>query len=79
MSKRKTKHLFSKIAIIYCIAFSSIASIWALWIADKDGLLVTEVLAIILALFGGELLLICLRQVIGTKECKKMKGEEENV
>lgn len=79
MSKRKTKHLFSKIAVIYCIAFSSIASIWALWIADKDRLLVTEVLAIILALFGGELLLICLRQVIGTKECKKPKGDEEDV
>jgi len=68
--KAKTRHLYSKLIIIYCIFFSSLTSLWSLWLAER-GIIVTELLITILALFGGELLLICLRQVLE----KNNKGE----
>lgn len=65
VKKRKPiSHLFAKLTIVYCIAFSTIASVWALCIADNDGLEITGLLGVILALFGGELLLLCLKTIL---------------
>lgn len=62
------KGLFSKITVIYCVLFCSGMSVWAMRIADKDGLLVTGVIAAILGVFGGELLLLCLKRIFGGGE-----------
>lgn len=60
------KGLFSKVTVVYCVLFCSIMSIWAMWIADKDGILVTGVIAAIFGVFGGELLLLCLKRILGS-------------
>ena len=59
------KGRFSKLIVVYCVAFCSAMSVWSMWIADKDGLLVTGVLTAILGVFGGELLLLCLKRIFG--------------
>lgn len=61
-------HLFAKATIIYCIAFASGASLWALY-KQGQGASMAEVLAIILGFFGGELLMLCLKTIL-KKESK---------
>ena len=67
----KTPHLFAKLVVIYCVAFSSGASLWALRILSRTGQDPAALLGVILAFFGGELLLMCLKTVRnGTKKRK---------
>lgn len=67
---RAIPHLFAKATILYCIAFASGASVWALW-KQGQGMGMTDVLAVVLGFFGGELLLMCLKTVLG-------KGKEDD-
>lgn len=69
---KNTPHLFAKLTIVYCILFASGASVWALW-RQGQGFAMTDVLAVVLGFFGGELLLLCLKTVLG-----KEKGKNEN-
>lgn len=71
------RHLFSKCVVLYCIAFSSLSSLWALWIAHRGGIQVTGLLTVILGLFGGELLLLCLKTLLGDKGKKDAYTEEK--
>ena len=66
----KTPHLFAKLVVIYCVAFSSGASLWALRILSRTGHDPAPVLGIILAFFGGELLLMCLKTILNEKKRK---------
>lgn len=61
---RAIPHLFAKITVIYCVAFASGASLWALRILSNTGHDPASLLAIILGFFGGELLLLCLKTVL---------------
>lgn len=56
-------HLFAKLTIVYCIVFASGASVWALY-KQGQGFGMTDVLAVVLGFFGGELLLLCLKTVL---------------
>lgn len=67
------KGLFSKIVVVYCITFCSVMSIWAMYIADTDKFLCTGVLVAILGVFGGELLLLCLKRIYDIKVDKTTK------
>ena len=58
---RAVPHLFAKVTVIYCIAFASGASLWALRILSHTGHDPAALLGIILGFFGGELLLLCLK------------------
>jgi hypothetical protein len=62
------KGRFSKIIVVYCVGFCSLMSVWSMWIADRNGVLVTGVITAILGVFGGELLLLCLKRIFGGRQ-----------
>ena len=68
---RAVPHLFAKMTVIYCIAFASGASLWALRILSRTGNDPAALLGIILGFFGGELLLLCLKTIL-------KKGDSNN-
>ena len=69
---RAIPHLFAKITVLYCVAFASGASIWSLRILSRTGHDSTNLLAIILGFFGGELLIMALKTI---KEKRGQKDE----
>ena len=60
---RAIPHLFAKITVLYCVAFASGASVWALRILSRTGHDPANLLAIILGFFGGELLIMGLKTI----------------
>lgn len=69
--KKKRKHLFSKVLVAYCLAMCTAVSLWAMYIAARDNFLCTGVLTAVLGVFGGELLLLCVKRVMcGERESK---------
>ena len=56
-------HLFAKVTVLYCVAFASGASIWALRILSRTGHDPANLLAIILGFFGGALLILGLETI----------------
>ena len=65
--RRKIPHLFAKLVVIWCIAFASGASYYALRILSRTG----NDAAVILGFFGGELLFLCLRTVLKERTTRK--------
>ena len=61
---RNTPHLFSKLIVAYCVAFASVASYYALRILSRTGNDPAALLGVILAFFGGELMLLCLKTIV---------------
>ena len=69
---KKSKHLFSKALVVYCLAMCTLVSLWAMYIAARDNFLCTGVLSAVLGVFGGELLLLCVKRVMcGGKDSDK--------
>ena len=68
---RAIPHLFAKITVLYCVAFASGASIWALRILSRTGHDPANLLAIILGFFGGELL------IMGLKTITEKRGQKD--
>lgn len=68
---RAIPHLFAKLTVIYCVAFASGASIWALRILSRTGHDPANLLAIILGFFGGELL------IMGLKTITEKRGQKD--
>ena len=64
-------HLFGKLIVIWCVAVGTGASAWALRILSRTGHDSAPVLGVILAFFGGELMVLCLRTILGGKEKNK--------
>lgn len=60
MKKRKKgiSHLFSKTVVVWCILAGTGASLWALRILSHTGHDAAALLGVILAFFGGELVLL---------------------
>ena len=71
---RGMPHLFAKEAVLWCVACGTAASAYALRIMSHTGHDPAALLGVILAFFGGELLLMCLKTVLGGD--KKGKDEE---
>lgn len=67
-------HLFAKCIILHCIACGTLACWYALRILSRTGQDPAALLGVILAFFGGELLLLCLRTVMKEKPSNR-KGE----
>ena len=61
---RDVPHLFAKATVVYCVAFGSVSSLWALRILSRTGSDPAALLGVILGFFGGELLLLCLKTVL---------------
>lgn len=64
-------HLFGKLIVIWCVAVGTGASAWALRILSRTGHDSAAVLGVILAFFGGELMALCLKTILGGKEKNK--------
>lgn len=61
-------HLFGKIVVLWCIAVGTGASAWALRILSRTGHDSAAVLGVILAFFGGELMVLCLKTILKDKK-----------
>lgn len=66
-------HLFGKIIVFWCVAVGTAASAWALRILSHTGHDPAALLGVILAFFGGELLVLCLKTVL-----KKEKASDSD-
>ncbi len=64
---RAVPHLFAKLMVLWCVVCGTVASAWALRILSHTGHDPAALLGVILAFFGGELLLMCLKTVLGGK------------
>lgn len=71
---RAVPHLFAKAMVLWCVACGTAASAYSLRILARTGHDPAALLGVILAFFGGELLLMCLKTVLGGD--KKGKDEE---
>ena len=63
-----TPHLFAKIMVLWCVLCGTAACGWSLRILSRTGHDPAALLGVILAFFGGELLLMCLKTVLKGKE-----------
>lgn len=61
-------HLFAKCMVLWCVACGTAACAWSLRILSHTGHDPAALLGVILAFFGGELLLMCLKTVLKGKE-----------
>ena len=62
------KRNFSKMVVTFCILEMAVMQIWSMRIADDSQFLVTGLLTANHAVFGGELLLLCLKRILTSKE-----------
>lgn len=60
-------HLFGKLVVLWCILFGTAASAYALRVLARTGHDPAALLGVILAFFGGELLILCLKKILGEK------------
>ena len=67
---RSVQHLFAKCMVLWCVACGTAASAYALRILSHTGHDPAALLGVILAFFGGELLLMCLKTVLNEKKGK---------
>lgn len=68
---RAIPHLFAKVMVLWCVICGTAASAYAMRILSRTGHDPAPLLEVILAFFGGELLLMCLKTVLnGTKKRK---------
>ena len=67
---RSVPHLFAKLMVIWCVVCGTVASAWSLCILSNTGSDPAALLGVILAFFGGELLLMCLKTVLNEKNRK---------
>ena len=67
------KGIFSKLIVTFCVLEMAFIQFWAMSIAGDNGFLTTELLTVNHAVFGGELLLLCLKKVL----CDNKKDESK--
>lgn len=75
MSFRTTPHLFGKLIVVWCILVGTGASAYALRILSRTGHDAAALLGIILAFFGGELMILCLKTILADQKGKKNHEE----
>lgn len=64
-------HLFAKGMVLWCVMCGTAASAYAMRILSRTGQDPAALLGVILAFFGGELLLMCLKTVLNEKKEKE--------
>ena len=67
---RDINHLFAKLMVLWCVICGTAASAYALRILSRTGHDPAALLGVILAFFGGELLLMCLKTILNEKKRK---------
>lgn len=58
------KGLFSKLIVVFCVLEMTILQFWAMRIASYNSFLTTDLIVANHAVFGGELLLLCLKKLL---------------
>ena len=58
------KGMFSKLIVAFCVIEMAIIQFWAMRIASHNSFLTTSLLTANHAVFGGELLLLCLKKLL---------------
>ena len=78
MSKKRgtIPHLFSKIIVLWCVTVATAASGYALRILSHTGHDSAALLGVILAFFGGELMVLCLKTVLTEKKQKNVSKSD---
>jgi hypothetical protein len=72
------KGIFSKIIVVFCVAEMAFMQYWAMSIAETTSeFLVTPLLTANHAVFGGELLLLCLKKLL-TNDKEETKTKKNN-
>ena len=64
----KIPHLFSKLIVLWCVMVGTGASAYALRILSRTGHDPSALLGVILAFFGGELMVLCLKTVLNNRK-----------
>lgn len=67
---RAVPHLFAKCMVLWCVLCGTVACFWSLRILSHTGQDPAALLGVILAFFGGELLLMCLKTILNEKKRK---------
>ena len=67
---RTVPHLFAKCMVLWCVACGTAACFWSMRILSRTGQDPAALLGVILAFFGGELLLMCLKTILNEKKRK---------
>lgn len=67
---RTIPHLFAKGMVLWCVICGTAFSLYAMRILSRTGQDPAALLGVILAFFGGELLLMCLKTVLNEKKRK---------
>lgn len=70
MSKKKQGR-FSKIIVVFCVLEMALMQFWAMRIASHNSFLTTGLLTANHTVFGGELLLLCLKRLFSDKNKKE--------
>lgn len=65
------KHLFSKITVVFCILEMAFMQVWSMRIASHNMFLVTGLITANHAVFGGELLMLCIKRITEKQKSKK--------
>ncbi len=63
-----TPHLFGKTVVFWCVGMGSAASFYALRILSRTEHDPSALLGVILAFFGGELTVLCIKTILGNKK-----------
>ncbi len=71
----KKKGFFSKLVVVFCISEMVAIQVWSMRIASHNSFLVTGLLTANHAVFGGELLLLCLKRIFA-KDKEQREGFE---
>ena len=73
---RAIPHLFAKGMVLWCVICGTAASAYSMRILSRTGHDPAALLGVILAFFGGELLLMCLKTVLSGAGTKKEENHE---
>ena len=76
--KRKNKGLFSKVIVCICLIEIISMQIWGMCIANKDKYDTQGLIAANHAVFGGELLFLCLKRIFAKGDKKDGNIEESS-
>lgn len=80
MKESLKKRIFSKVIVVFCVAEMAFMQFWAMRIASHNMFLVTGLLTANHSVFGGELLLLCLKRILvkdGKNNIDKSDEKEE--
>ena len=70
MMSKKKKGRISKVIVVFCVLEMALMQLWAMRIASHNSFLTTGLLTANHAVFGGELLLLCLKRLLADKDKK---------